>query len=110
MGAVAHYVEVNVPAAQAYRWWRGLTNLPSGWHVAGPLGRIVDWNARIVEDVPNVLIVWATGDEPAGSVRFDDHGSTTGVEVSLASEAEDVVYGALEAFKQTIEQGATPGA
>jgi uncharacterized membrane protein len=146
MGTVAHYVEVNVPAAQAYSWWRGLTNLPSimpdvesvepaaggsamsHWKVAGPLGRIVEWNARIVEDIPNEMIAWATvpGDgndvTTAGAVRFDDHGSTTGVEVSLAYDPPAGVVGeavaklfadpqrqverALEAFKHTIEQGA----
>ena len=28
MGTVAHYLEVEAPAAQCYAWWRGLTNLP----------------------------------------------------------------------------------
>ena len=148
MGTVAHYVEVNVPAEQAYAWWRGLTNLPSimpdvesveatgpgltHWKVSGPLGRQVEWDARIVEDVPNVRIAWATderGDNDvttAGAVRFDDHGATTGVEVSLAydppagvvgdavakllADPQDKVERALAAFKQTIEQGATTGA
>jgi uncharacterized membrane protein len=148
VGTVAHYVEVNVPAAKAYAWWRGLTNLPSvmpdvrsveatgpgqtRWNVSGPLGSIVSWDARIVEDVPNVRIAWATdprGDNDvttSGAVRFDDHGSTTGVEVSLAfdppagmvgeavakllADPQDKVERALEAFKETIEQGATSGA
>src|SRR3712207_516205 len=141
MGTVAHYIEVNVPADQAYAWWRGLTNLPSimpdvesvepaggstaltHWKVHGPLGKTVEWDAAIVEDVPNEKIAWATvpGDntvETSGAVRFDDHGTTTGVEVSLAYEPpagivgdavaklfadpQDKVERALEAFKQTI--------
>lgn len=148
MGTVAHYVEVNVPAAQAYAWWRGLTNLPAimpdverveptgprstHWTVHGPLGKSVEWDAVIVEDVPNTRIAWATdpgGDNDvrtAGAVRFDDHGATTGVEVSLAydppagavgeavaklfADPQDKVERALAAFKQTIEQGATTGA
>ena len=70
MGTVAHYLEVNAPADQCYAWWRGLTNLPqimpdvesvqpkdgstalTHWKVHGPLGKSVEWDARIVEDVP----------------------------------------------------------
>jgi uncharacterized membrane protein len=143
MSAVTHYVEVNVPVAQAYAWWRGLTNLPSImpdlesvvptgpgtettlWKVRGPLGTHVEWEARIVEDVPNQRLAWASIDsgatqvENAGAVRFDDHGQTTGVEVSLqfdppggaAGEAvaklfadpQQKVEKALAAFKATIE-------
>ena len=150
MGTVAHYVEVNVPAEQAYSWWRGLTNLPTimpdvesvepkagteltHWKVHGPLGKTVEWDAQITEDIPNAKIAWAsipTEDTntiaTSGAVRFDDHGTTTGIEVSLqydppagaAGEAvaklfadpQDKVERALEAFKQTIEQGAATGA
>lgn len=150
MGTVAHYIEVNVPAEQAYAWWRGLTNLPTimpdvesvepagggteltHWKVHGPLGKTVEWDARITEDVPNQKIAWASipSDDntvaTSGAVRFDDHGGTTGIEVSLdyevpagaAGEAvaklfadpQDKVERALEAFKQTIEQGASTGA
>lgn len=149
MGTVSHYVEVDVPAEQAYAWWRGLTNLPtimpdvesvepvSGgtdlthWKVHGPLGKTVEWDARIVEDVPNAKIAWTSvpGDNDvttSGAVRFDDHGGTTGVEVSLEydppagavgeavakmfADPQDKVERALAAFKQTIEQGASTGA
>ncbi|MFP5218720.1 MAG: SRPBCC family protein [Actinomycetes bacterium] len=148
MGTVAHYLEVNAPAEQCYAWWRGLTNLPqimsdvesveplggstevTRWKVSGPLGKTVEWDARIVEDVPGSKIAWATVDSSgtevrnSGAVRFDDHGGTTGVEVSLAydppagplgeavatlfSDPQAKVEEALQAFKQTIE-GATPG-
>ena len=143
MGTVAHYLEVNVPSDQAYAWWRGLTNLPSilpdvesveargdltHWKVTGPLGKSVEWDARIVEDVPGEKIAWAsvdsTGSEVAnsGAVRFDDHGATTGVEVSLEydppagalgeavaklfADPQSKVESALAAFKQTIEAAA----
>jgi uncharacterized membrane protein len=143
MGTVAHYLEVNVPADQAYAWWRGLTNLPqilpdvesvqaSGemthWKVHGPLGKSVEWDARIVEDLPGEKIAWATteGDVPnSGAVRFDDHGDTTGVEVSLAfdppagmlgdavaklfADPQDKVERALAAFKATIEGAVDAG-
>ncbi len=143
MGTVAHYLEVNVPADQAYAWWRGLTNLPSimpdvqsiepkagstnvtHWKVSGPLGKTVEWDATIVEDVPGARIAWATEGSSgldvknAGAVRFDDHGATTGVEISLAYDPPAGVLGevvatvfanpqkkveaALAAFKATIE-------
>ena len=143
MGTVAHYLEVNVPADQAYGWWRGLTNLPqimpdvesvepkgelTHWKVHGPLGRTVEWDAKIVEDLPGEKIAWATtdGDVPnSGAVRFDDHGDTTGVEVSLAfdppagvlgdavaklfADPQDKVERALAAFKATIEGAVDAG-
>jgi uncharacterized membrane protein len=148
MGTVAHYLEVSVPAAQAYSWWRGLTNLPTilpdvesiepvaggdqvtHWKVAGPLGKTVEWDAKIVEDIPNAKIAWSSVDSSgaqiknAGAVRFDDHGTTTGVEVSLQyeppagfvgeaaakifSDPQDKVERALAAFKEQIE-AAAPG-
>jgi uncharacterized membrane protein len=149
MGTVAHYLEVEAPAAQCYGWWRGLTNLPqimpdvesvepvSGstqkthWKVRGPLGKTVEWDATIVEDVADTRIAWATEDSSgldvknSGAVRFDDHGGTTGVEVSLEydppagvlgdavaalfSSPQGKVEDALQAFKKTIE-AATPAA
>jgi len=148
MGSVAHYLEVNAPADQCYAWWRGLTNLPqimpdveavvpkdgstqvTHWKVHGPLGKTVEWDAKIVEDVPNTRIAWATEGSSgldvknAGAVRFDDHGGTTGVEVSLQYDPPAGVLGeavakifadpqtkverALDAFKQRIESAA-PG-
>lgn len=148
MGTVAHYLEVNAPADQCYAWWRGLTNLPqimpdveevtpkngstnvTHWKVHGPLGKSVEWDATIVEDVPGTRIAWATEESSgldvknAGAVRFDDHGGSTGVEVSLQydppagvlgeavarifSNPQSKVEKALEAFKSTIE-AATPG-
>ncbi len=143
MGKVAHYLEVNAPADRCYAWWRGLTNLPqimldvesvtaqqgstdlTHWKVAGPLGKTVEWDARIVEDVENTRLAWASVDSSgldvknAGAVRFDDHGGTTGVEVSLDydppagilgdavaklfADPQDKVEKALNTFKKTIE-------
>jgi uncharacterized membrane protein len=148
MGTVAHYLEVNAPASQCYAWWRGLTNLPqimpdvesvqpqdgstdvTHWKVPRAarqdrrVGRPhrrgrprhphrVGVGRQLGHDVKN-----------AGAVRFDDHGGTTGVEVSLAydppagllgdavakifADPQDKVEKALQAFKTTIE-AATPG-
>ena len=151
MGTVAHYIEVNVPSDQAYAWWRGLTNLPqimpdvesvepqagstdvTHWKVHGPLGKTVEWDATIVEDVPGTRIAWASvassgaDVKNSGAVRFDDHGQTTGVEVSLAydppagllgdmvakvfADPQKKVEAALAAFKAAIERALPqPGA
>lgn len=106
MAAVAHYIEVDAPAQACYDWWRGLTRLPeimsdvlsvkeegngtTRWEVSGPLGKKLDWTARIVEDAPPHKIAWSTVDgadndvQTSGVVRFDDKGnSRTGVEISL---------------------------
>ncbi len=149
MGTVAHYLEVNAPADQCYAWWRGLTNLPqimpdvesvqpkggstavTHWKVRGPLGKTVEWDATIVEDVPGEKIAWATENSSgldvknAGAVRFDDHGATTGVEVSMQydppagilgeavakifADPQSKVEKALDAFKSTIEAAAPGG-
>lgn len=146
MGSVSHYLEVSAPAATCYSWWRGLTNLPqilpdvesvepvaggtsvTHWKVSGPLGTSVQWDAKIVEDVTDQKIAWASVDsgptdvKNSGAVRFDDHGSTTGVEVSMTYDPPAGVLGevvaklfadpqskvekALDAFKVTIEKAA----
>lgn len=99
--------------------------------VHGPLGKTVEWDAHIVEDVENTRIAWATQESSgldvknAGAVRFDDHDGMTGVEVSLQYDPPAGVLGevvaklfadpqskverALESFKTTIE-AATPAA
>jgi uncharacterized membrane protein len=102
-----HYLEVNAPAARCYRWWRPLTHLPqilpdvkkvepktgdadvTHWTVDGPLGRTVEWDAKIVDEETDRKIAWKSLEQSdndidtGGAVRFDDHGDTTGVEVSL---------------------------
>ena len=146
MGTVAHYLEVNASAEQCYAWWRGLTNLPlimedvesvepidgstqhTHWKVHGPLGKTVEWDARIVEDVPNTRIAWASEGSSgldvknAGAVRFDDKGATSGIEVALNydppagvlgeavakifADPQSKVEDALASFKATMESAA----
>ena len=103
MGSAAQYFEVEAPVAQVYAYWRDFSNFPafmpdveevrvtgpttSHWKVTGPLGKSVEWDAEIVEDVPNQRIAWkSVGDadvQNAGAVRFDDRGATTNIEVAL---------------------------
>lgn len=152
MGSVTHYLEVQAPAQRCYDWWRPLTHVPdifpdvqrvepvSGqaemthWVVSGPAGRSVEWDARIVDEEPGRKVAWKSVEEgtessntvaTAGAVRFDDHGDSTGVEVSLQYEppggkAGEVVATlfadpqrkvehALSSFKELMESPATTG-
>lgn len=147
MGSVTHYLEINAPAQRCYDWWRPLTHVPeifpdvqrveprSGeadithWVVTGPAKTNIEWDARIVEDEPGRKVAWKSVEQDteqsnavanAGAVRFDDHGDSTGVEVSLQYEppggaAGEVVASlfadpqkkverALDSFKQLMEK------
>jgi uncharacterized membrane protein len=84
-------VDVNRCASDLYYLWRDLENLPafmshllsvkeigtcqSHWIAKGPAGTTVQWDAQIVNDVPDKLIAWETVEgssvDHAGSVHFD---------------------------------------
>ena len=110
MATATHYLEVNAPADRCFEWWRPLTHLPqimedvksvepkdgsadlTHWVVDGPLGKSVEWDAKIIDEEPGRKIAWKSLEESnntvetGGAVRFDNHGDTTGVEVSLHVE------------------------
>lgn len=92
------------PPEKLYAFWRDFRNLPSimphvesvsvfpdgrsHWRVKGPLGTAFEWDARIINDLPNEVIAWRTEEgarvEHAGSVRFERlTGDATLVRVSL---------------------------
>jgi uncharacterized membrane protein len=134
MTTQTHSLEVAVPAEHAYRWWRGLTNLPSllpdvlsvemadnpqltRWEVRDTAGATLQVMAKITEDIPNAKIAWLSADGAAAGlpesavVRFTDNGETTHVEVTFeyaGRPARRVQHprSVLTAFKRTIE--ATP--
>jgi uncharacterized membrane protein len=103
VGSAAKCFHVEAPVEQVYAYWRDFSHFPafmpdvkevqitgpttSHWVVSGPLGKTVEWDAEITEDVPNQRIAWRSlGDaevDNAGAVRFDDRGETTNIEVSL---------------------------
>jgi uncharacterized membrane protein len=80
----------NLPAAELYAFWRRLDNLPrfmrhlesvdviddrrSRWVAVGPAGTRVEWEAEIINDIPNERIGWRSLPEStvdnAGSVQF----------------------------------------
>jgi len=97
-------VVVNRPAAELYGFWRELENLPkvmkhlksvevidrdrSHWVAEGAVGKNVEWDAEIFNDVENELIAWRSipgGDvDTAGSVRFQPVGQNRGTAVTVS--------------------------
>ena len=96
---VEEWITVERPVAEVYRFWRNLENLPrfmnhlgsvaqreggiSHWVAKGPAGAKVEWDARIINDIPNKVIAWQSLEgsmvSTAGSVNFDatPRGTTT---------------------------------
>lgn len=100
---VEESVIINQPVEQLYRFWRNLENLPrfmrhlesvervtdtlSRWRAKGPAGSDVEWNAEIINEVPNKVIGWRSleGSDvaSAGSVNFENSGTGRGTRVRV---------------------------
>jgi uncharacterized membrane protein len=96
-------VTINASPEQIYTFWRNFENLPrfmhnleavevhdgkrSRWVAKGPAGRKVDWEAEIINEIPNELIGWRSieGSEVdnAGSVHFTPATGGRGTEVKV---------------------------
>jgi len=96
-------ITIDQPREQVYYFWRELENLPkfmrhlhsvteieggrSHWIAAGPVGKMFEWDAVIINDEPNELLAWCSlpGSEvdTAGSVHFRRAPDGRGTEVSL---------------------------
>jgi uncharacterized membrane protein len=98
-------VRLEVPIEAVYGFWRRLENLPrfmshlrevrdlgggrSHWVAEGPAGTAVEWDAEIINEIPNQVIGWRSmpGSDvaSAGSVRFSTvrQGRSTQVSVHL---------------------------
>jgi uncharacterized membrane protein len=83
-------VVINKSARELYDFWRDFKNLPkfmtvlntvevltggiTRWHVDGPVGVRISWDAEVINDHPGELIAWKTLPDAqvqsAGSVRF----------------------------------------
>jgi uncharacterized membrane protein len=99
-------IRVNRPASELYSFWRTLDNLPrvmdhlqsvtvlddrrSRWVASAPLGSSVEWEAEIINEVPNKVIGWQSTEGStvvtAGSVNFEEDGAGTKVRVRLQYE------------------------
>jgi len=144
---VVESTTIDAPAWTLYDFWRQLENLPqivpqidrvdvvddtrSHWTMRGPAGVTLEWDARIINDIPGEKIAWESlpGSDiaSAGSITFtpvgrgrtkvgvllqyDPPGGKLGA--ALASimgraPAADVREG-LRRVKQLIELGSAPG-
>jgi uncharacterized membrane protein len=99
-------VTVNKPRFEVYSFWRNFENLPSfmnhlkkvrhtsekvsHWVAKAPLGRSVEWDAEVINDIPGELIAWRSlpGADVAnaGSVHFRDTAGNRGTEVKVELE------------------------
>jgi uncharacterized membrane protein len=137
-------VTINRSAEDLYAFWRNFENLPqfmdhlvsvknldgnrSHWEAKAPLGKTVEWDAEVIEDVPNRRISWRSLEgadvynegsvtfEPAPGNRgtmlkvemsYDPPGGKIGATVAkLAGQAPDKqVPLDLMRFKQLLEAG-----
>lgn len=100
---VVKSVTVNRPVEDVYTFWRNFENLPrfmnhlesvraydqkrSHWVAKAPLGASVEWDAEILEDVPNQRIVWQSLSgaqvDNIGTVRFLQAAGGRGTEVHV---------------------------
>jgi uncharacterized membrane protein len=136
-------VIVNQPVEMLYRFWRNLENLPrvmrhlesveritdtlSRWRAKGPANSSVEWNAEIINEIPNKLIGWQSIERSdvvsAGSVHFEDVGGGRGTRIRVrlqynppggkvgaaiiklvGSDAATEIRQDLQQFKQMVEQ------
>src|SRR3954470_11117091 len=140
-------VTINRPPEELYACWRDFSRLPtfmshlisvrpidarrSHWVAKAPAGRKVEWDAEIINEIPNELIGWRTLENAdvvsAGSVRFRraDNGRGTEVRVRLqydppagkagsaiawlfGNEPSQQIREDLRRFKQLLETGEVP--
>lgn len=100
---VEESVTINRSPEELYRFWRDLENLPrfmrhlesveritdtlSRWRAKGPGGKRLEWNAEIINEVPNDVIGWRSLEGAdvisAGSVNFEDAGPGRGTRVRV---------------------------
>jgi uncharacterized membrane protein len=102
---VERSIIVNRPREEVYRFWRDFSNLPrfmqhlqavdvrddkhSHWVTKAPAGSTAEWDAEIINEVPEETIAWQSAGETnvpnSGSVRFvpAENGGATVVKVTL---------------------------
>lgn len=114
---VEESVTIDVAPERVYAFWRNFENLPrflhnvesvqvldskrSHWVVKGPAGTKVEWDAEIINEIPNELIGWRSLNcaevDNAGSVHFAparDGGRGTELRVLLRYDPPAGVVGA----------------
>ena len=143
---VTERITIEKPRAELYEFWRNFENLPkfmsnlkavevidqrnSHWVTTAPGDYTMEWDAAILDDVPNELIAWRSLEgadvDTAGSVRFLEAGDgRTEVVVTMeyipplgrlghalsklwGKSADQQIRGDLGRFKQIMEESAQP--
>jgi uncharacterized membrane protein len=105
---VEHAVTIDKPRAELFAFWRDFENLPrfmdhlvsvrvdsssrSHWTAKAPAGRTVEWDAEIVNEVPDSIIAWKSVGDPdvanAGAVNFSDAAGGGGTVVRVTVDYE----------------------
>lgn len=105
---VERSVTINAPRQVLYAYWHDFANLPrfmehlesvrvdtptrSHWRAKAPAGKSVEWDAEIVNDVPDSIIAWKTVGHPdvanAGAVNFSDAPAGRGTVVKVTLDYE----------------------
>jgi uncharacterized membrane protein len=146
MSEVHESIEVDAPIEDVYNAWTNFPEFPRfmsnieevretaqgryHWKGKGPLGASAEWDAYIVENIPNELIAWRSDDENSvrvnGAVRFmEQSAGRTTVDVNMGYQAPMGALGEtvakifsnpgqqtredLQRFKDLIESGAGSG-
>ena len=96
-------ITINATPQQLYGFWRNFENLPrfmghleqvkaidtrrSHWVTKGPAGMKAEWDAEVINDIPNELIGWRSVEgsrvDNAGSVHFTPRTGGRGTEVKV---------------------------
>ncbi len=137
-------ITVNRPPEEVYRYWKEFENLPKfmfhlesvthigedryHWVARAPFDKKVEWNADVVDDIPNELIAWRSTEDAdvpnSGSVRFRPAPGNRGTEVLVevdyrppggaigdtiarlfGEEPQQQIKDDLRRFKQVVETG-----
>jgi uncharacterized membrane protein len=105
---VEHSVTIAKPRAELFAFWRNFENLPrfmdhlvavrvdspmrSHWEAKAPAGQTVEWDAEIVNEVPDSIIAWKSVGNPdvanAGAVNFSDAPGGRGTVVRVTIDYE----------------------
>jgi uncharacterized membrane protein len=141
---VTEVITIDRPAEEVYRFWRSFENLPrfmahldsvevkdelrSHWKVKGPAGVAVEWDAEILEDRPNRLIIWRSlenadiqnfgavhfapapggrGTEVRVNIQYDAPGGRLGASIArlLGKDPGQQAKSDLRRLKQVLETG-----
>lgn len=147
VNGVVHFsktIWVNKPVEEVYQFWRNFEGFPrfmghlenvriiddkrSHWTARGPMGMHVEWDAEIIEDVPNEHLAWRSVEnadiDNAGVVRFEEAPGGRGTIVRIEThyrppagaagmivaklfgeEPQIQIDGDLRRFKQMVETG-----